>query len=204
MTGSMGAMRRPLPAALSAALVAGVAAVLVALSGLVAATPSYAATSCPAFSEASAKKADAVFDGRVSGPARTTKGSQAVTYPVTVQNSYQGTASGSLQVHINGGPCQPKRLVQDEDYVFLVSHSTSGWVAAGATRSVMPYTEQLNQRLHALFDEAEPPQPTGVTFGAPLTGPPSSLARVAAPGVAMFIVGLLGYLVVRRLGRRAT
>jgi len=197
----MGRMRRPirrLPALLTAVLAAAPLAVLGA--GAVGA-PSYAA-GCPAFQPASALQADAVFDGRIAGPPATTRAGGPVTYPVAVQSSYSGTATGRIAVRMPAGPCQPKALTQGEDYVFLVSHSGSGWTTAAATPSVVPYQETLNQQLHRLLDKPAPTPPT-VTFGEPISGPPSSFTRVAAPGAAMFIVGLLGYAVVRRLGRRA-
>jgi len=195
----MGAMR--VRSSRLTALAATVLAVApMAAVGLGAATDASYAAGCPAFSPTLARAAQAVFDGRVTGPTKTRRGG-AMTVPVTVQSSYSGHARGAITVTMPAGRCQPGKLATGEDYVFLVSRahgSTGRWMTTADARSVMSYTETLNQRLHALLD----PTPPTVDFGTPLTGPPSSFARVAAPGAAMLIVGLLGYVVVRRLGRR--
>jgi len=194
----MGAMRRHLTA-LPAAGLAGLAGLVGVALPVAVSSPSYAA-GCPAFRLADAQDATAVFDGRVTGPATPVRPGGAITYPVTVQSSYSGSARGAITLRLPAGPCQTRALKTGEDYIFLASRTDGRWTTAAATRSVLPYKETLNQRLHALLDQTAPPE---VTFGEPLAGPPSSFTRVAAPGGAMIIVGLLGYVVVRRLGRRA-
>lgn len=202
MTGSMGAMRR-LP----------LLALLVALTGILVGVPtgsSYAAPGCPPFNVNSAVRAPAIFDGRVTSAPRVNRALRAVMYSVQVQTSLKGTARGTVAVALVRGPCSLGRTLKlNEDYYFFVNPNArgTGWVAPGTAPTVVPYTEPVTQQLHALLDRPSPtptptPTPTPVTFARPTAGEPSSFTRVAAPGAALVIIGLLGYLVVRRLGRR--
>lgn len=93
-------------------------------------------------------------------------------------------------------------LQQDETYVFFVE-SDEGFTApacGGTTRATTHLIDQVERLLGAGRDPV-PPAPPSATFFPENTDDPTSLTRVAAPGLALVIVGLLGLAVVRRLGR---
>ena len=88
-------------------------------------------------------------------------------------------------------------------YMFFVE-SDEGFTApacGGTTRATTHLIDQV-ERLLGAGREPVPPEPPSATFFPESTDDPTSLTRVAAPGLALVIVGLLGLVVVRRLGRR--
>lgn len=185
-----GRMRRTVP---------GLFAVLLGTLALVG-TPatSYAATACtPLTPTAAAQEADAVFTGVLAGAGQTDASvkPKRFTYPVTVQTSLKGSATGRVTVITRGGSCGIGRLQAGTPYLFFVNAHGQSWLAPGTlgtTSQNVPATEQ--QVVAALA-------PPTVTFGEPKVGAPASLRRIAAPGVALVLIGLLGLLFVRRSPR---
>jgi hypothetical protein len=132
-------------------------------------------------------------DGRTSAkPAQ-------LSYKARVVSSFKGKATGRITLltetdgAIHNG-CDVKRLAVGTTYLlFLTTHGDS-WYAS----SDMPSSADVAVLQPQVEAALAPPT---VTFGEPQTGAPKSLRRVAAPGVALVIIGLLGLLVVRRSPR---
>jgi hypothetical protein len=148
------------------------------------------------------KLADAVFTGTVSNRAH--RGAKVV-YTVGVERIYKGEVGETATVTTprKARRCGLPDLQQGGSYVFFASTAgdeltlTSDSGTASATDARVARVE----RLLGAGTSPTPPEPVQATFTM-VAGEPTSLARLAAPGVALVIVGLLGLLLVASLGRR--
>jgi hypothetical protein len=208
----VGVLRRLLTTLLGAA----VAAVLVLGTGLPAhaVKPHKRAPACPPVTvRESTKVAMAVFSGTVTEVQRAarTDGLPGAIYnqTVTVDLVYQGritTETVQVQTDRNKTACSLGALSVNTEYMFFVTGTGEPWVATG-TSGTRPNNETVVAHVDRLLGEGSPPiQPTPETaeFTPVNTDEPQSLSRLAAPGGALILVGLLGLLVVRGLSRRAT
>jgi hypothetical protein len=159
---------------------------------------SSAATACTPLDAASAaQQADAVFTGVLAGAGQTddTVTPKRFTYPVTVQQSLKGDATGQVTVITRGGACGIGRLQAGAPYLFFVNAHGQSWLAPGSLGTTATGVDTLVPQVEAAL------APPTVAFGDPLIGKPASLKRIAAPGVALVLIGLLGLLFVRRSPR---
>lgn len=211
--------RRPrsLAVALVAALLALPVAVLAGvLTGGLAAGPAAAdepTTKCPFISVAdSSKAAMAVFTGTVTAVTKQEKpvGEPGAYYlqDVTVTRVYQGEIdTEAVQVRSEKVPkqCSLGELVVGTEYMFFAVSSGDPWVAesGGGTVPVDPEVVEKVERVLGEGRDPVPPAPESAEFTPVETGEPTSLSRAAAPGVALVLIGLLGLVVVRGLGRRS-
>jgi hypothetical protein len=174
-------------------------AVLLLVCGVVVATGA-AASACPQVDSSPAslsKNADAVFTGTVSERTRQGPG---IHYAVEVHQIYKGDVDEQASLTTPRSPraCGEPGLRQGEDYVFFVTGDRID------THGAAPATDRLVGRIERLLGDgrpATPPETARATFTV-VSGETTSLQRVAAPGVALVLVGVLGLLFAAAVGRR--
>lgn len=147
-------------------------------------------------------RADAVFTGTVS--ARSTA-ARSVTYEVDVELVHKGDIGEEASVRTPSGPkaCGVPDLQDGQDYVWFVSNDGDTLVATrdgGTTRATPAHVGAVEDLLGA-GTSPTPPEPVDATFTL-VADEPASVSRLAAPGAALVIVGVLGLLLVVALGRR--
>jgi hypothetical protein len=176
---------------------------------VVADAPAHAACSCerPKLAK-QVSGADGVFSGTVtmaSGP--TTSGKrQMMSYDVKVDRVYKGDISSpqvTVKSEADPSRCGLTGITADTRYLFFVRAQEANLLAnkCGGTG---PAKSTRTQKLEALLGPGTtpiPPTPAKPTF-TPVSGAePLPLTRLAAPGAAMLLVGLLGLMVFGALGR---
>jgi hypothetical protein len=153
------------------------------------------------------REASAVFTGTVEEitPPSTADNASSRTSTVQVERVYKGemitTATVDVVTTRTFGNCTSE-LRQGENYVFFVE-SNEGFTATGCGGTTVANAQLITQ-VENLLGEGRapvPPEPPTATFSPVSTEDPASLTRVAAPGLALVLIGLLGLAVVRRLAR---
>ncbi|GAA3550743.1 hypothetical protein [Nocardioides daeguensis] len=160
-----------------------------------------------------AAAADDVFVGRVEAAAPVT-GSGRVGYGVSVQRVWLGDVAQGQQAAVTVDwpvGAQPG-VAQGTSYLFFTDDTVDGMVADPCDGTV-PLPKGLTPKLAAMLEQylatVEPPPlpiptPAPVTFHQPTDplGEPPEIGRVLASGGAISLIGVLGLLLVSRLGRR--
>jgi hypothetical protein len=169
--------------------------------------------SCVKGAADAAEAADAVFVGVVTRVQRTTRGpNDAVfTSAVQVERVYKGEIVQPSVPVLTGSSTRTRpglgALERGETYLFFV-RATGETLAAGGCSGTRIATEDQVTRLQALLGEGRPavvPPPAPAPeaeFERVADSDPTAFTRSAAPGMALVLIGLLGLVVVRRLGRR--
>jgi hypothetical protein len=157
-----------------------------------------------------ADRADVVFSGVLVDTSPGTSGrkeKRATIYEIDAETLYQGNiTTDSVDVVSLDTSCSLGDLKRDRSYVFFVKEKGAELRAdqcGGTERARDDYLRKVQRVLGE-----------GTTLGAPTTGEPiepeftpvagaepETLTRLAAPGAALVLVGLLGLIVVRRATR---
>ncbi len=180
-------------------------AALLAMSGVVLATAAPAfACKCQAVDiEQQVTRADEVFVAQVGGA---TKVDKLFEYSLTATHVYKGTVSRDTAVTTSQdtGACGLGELKTGTEYIFLVSGDVPPYAATSCGGSAPASAKRLSEIEDVLGegeDIAVPPPPAPVMTKVEQSAP-TPVARLAAPGGALLLIGLLGLFVVGRLARR--
>ena len=205
--GAVTAVRRLLAACLLAAAVAVV--------GASAASAASAPDACSRVTAAqAAADADAVFTGTVTGVERVDRSADDVLFAneVDVELVFKGRVGVETVTVATRPPTRRSAgldaLQRGESYLFFVrgvENDPAVFVAGGCSGTTLALDE-LVTRVEQLLGEGRgpvPPDPPAATLEPVEGSEPAAFTRAAAPGLALVLIGLLGLVVVRRLGRRA-
>jgi len=154
--------------------------------------------------------ADGIFSGTVSmasGPTASGNKRQMMSYDVKVDRVYKGDDLVlpvlTVKSIANESACGLTGMAADSRYLFFVRRHGDN-LLANSCGGTGPATTAKTQKLVALRGQGQtptPPAPEEPVF-TPVDGAdPLPLARLAAPGAALLLLGLLGLAVFGVLGR---
>ena len=134
-------------------------------------------------------------------------GTAATSRPTEIEADtlYKGDVrTSTVEVRSRNDACALGDLKADRRYVFFVTEEGSELRAdrcSGTTASSSGLVSQIEQEVGAgsPLGAERAAGPVTVEFTKLADAEPDSLTRIAAPGAALVLVGLLGLLVVRRV-----
>src|SRR5918997_4324102 len=178
-----------------------VLALLVLSLGLVLTTSASASAACtckqPSTLDRQVDRADVVFLARIDAVSDEGPGH---TYSLTASRAFQGAVDHSTRVQSLAAPsnCGLGELEIGREYLFLAKGNAAPY-DADACGGTGPANPQRVGKVEAILGEGqviEPPPPPAATMTRVEDSPPAGFARMAAPGAAAVLLGLLGLFVV--------
>lgn len=188
------------------------ALLLAGLGVVVSQAPAHACSCVTASTQTHTKDAQAIFTGTITDVTskRKTDGQRGATttYDVDVERVYKGAISTDTVVVTSDkapGTCGLGELPADKRYVFFVRVDNSE-LNANSCGGTARASDKLVNKVESLLGGGRAPiapKPAKAAFTQVGDDATTSLTRLAAPGAALSLLGLLGLIVVRRLGRRS-
>ena len=158
-----------------------------------------------------AARADVVFSGVLVDSRRGTRGpdgKDATFYEVEAETLYQGDiTTDSVDVVSAANSCSLGKLKSDRRYVFFAVEK-GGELRADQCGGTGRARGDLLRTVEKVLGEGtslgtpSPEEPAAPEFTRVAGAEPEALTRLAAPGLALVLAGLLGLGVVRRAARR--
>lgn len=180
-------------------------AVALALTGVVLTQGPASACRCATTGvDGAIDRADLVFTGTVLSSSRQ---GDRTRYRVDAETLYRGDLmSGKVVVTSPGTSCALRSVETDERYLWFVDERR-GTLTATQCSGVDRATDRRVAQVEDVLGEGEPldaarAESAPAEFTRVADAEPRPLTRVAAPGVALVLLGLLGLLVVRRRARK--
>ena len=187
-------------------------ALVLACSGVVLSQVPAHACKCVAGSVSQeAGRADAVFSGLLVGTSTDTVGPRnrrASVLEIEADTVFKGdVVRPRVEVRSANDSCGLGNLPAGRRYVFFVAEQGGDFVSdqcSGTARESKRLTTQVEDVLGSGTDLTPPqePEPVVVDFTRVADAEPETLARLAAPGAALVLLGVLGLVVVRRATAR--
>lgn len=187
-------------------------ALIVALSGVVLSqTPAHACSCVITTVQQQTDRADVVFSGVLVDATTSSDGKQERTstlYEIEADNLYKGDLTeDTVQVGSSNKSCGLGDLTPQRRYLFFAVEKDGELridQCSGTDRATRVLTAKVEKVLGPGTDltPREKPNPVVVEFTKVADAEPETLTRIAAPGAALVLLGLLGLVVVRRATKR--